>query len=108
MDKIKNIEFIIFDLDGTLVDSREDIVASVNFTLRNIGLKERAKQEILSYVGSGIEDLIEKSLGENKSDLLSKALSIFEKYYKKHSADKTVLYPGVKDIVGPYPSSGYS
>ena len=95
----KYIDLIIFDLDGTLVDSREDIANAVNFTLKDIGLKEKSKQEISSYIGKGVEDLIRKSLGERQDALFGRALSVFEEYYRKHSTDKSVLYPNVKEIL---------
>jgi len=96
---VKYIELIIFDLDGTLVDSREDIANAVNFTLKYTGLKEKSKQEISSYIGKGLEDLIRKSLGKRQGALLGRALSVFEEYYRKHSTDKSVLYPNIKEIL---------
>lgn len=96
---MKYIDLIIFDLDGTLVDSRDDIANAVNFTLKKIGLKEKSISEISSYIGTGIEDLIGKSLGNKQEVLLTRALSVFEKYYRKHSADNSVLYPNVKEIL---------
>lgn len=90
---------IIFDLDGTLVDSREDIAGAVNFTLENLGLKEKSIGEISSYIGRGVEDLIRKSLGKRQDVLFKKAISIFEEYYRKHSTDNTTLYPHVKEIL---------
>jgi len=96
---MKYINLIIFDLDGTLVDSRDDIANAVNFTLKKIGLKEKSISEISSYIGTGIEDLIGKSLGNKQEVLLTNALSVFEKYYRKHSTDNSVLYPNVKEIL---------
>lgn len=96
---MKYIDLIIFDLDGTLVDSRDDIANAVNFTLKKIGLKEKSISEISSYIGTGVEGLIRKSLGNKEEVLLKKALSAFEEYYKKHSTDNSVLYPNVKEIL---------
>lgn len=95
----KPIGLIIFDLDGTLVDSREDIAGAVNFTLKQFGLKEKSLSEITSYIGSGLEELIRKSLGEKKDSLLNEAVSRFEQYYTLHSVDKSRLYPGVKEVL---------
>lgn len=94
------VDLIIFDLDGTLVDSRKDIVEAVNFTLKKTALQEKCPEEIISYVGTGVEDLLKKSLGEKNNRLLKKAVSIFEKYYKKHFLNNTVLYPNVKEALG--------
>ncbi len=96
---MKYIDLIIFDLDGTLVDSRDDIANAVNFTLKKIGLKEKSIAEITSYIGTGVEDLIRKSLGNKQEAFLTKALSVFEEYYRKHSTDNSVLYPNVKEIL---------
>jgi len=95
----KHVDSIIFDLDGTLVDSGKDIVSSVNFTLKNIGLKEKSGEEVLSYVGTGVIDLMRKSLGEERAGLSNKALTIFEAHRRKHSTDHTVLYPGVRETL---------
>jgi len=96
---MKYIDLIIFDLDGTLVDSRDDIANAVNFTLKKIGLKEKSISEISSHIGTGVEDLIRKSLGNKEEVLLKRALSVFEEHYKKHSTDNSVLYPNVKEIL---------
>lgn len=96
---MKYVELIIFDLDGTLVDSRRDIANAVNLTLKNLGLKEKSIQEISSYIGRGVVDLLRKSLGERDDVLLKKALSIFEEYYRRHFADNSTLYPDVKDVL---------
>lgn len=93
------IDLIIFDLDGTLVDSIEDIANAVNFTLKEVGLEEKSIQEISSYVGTGTEDLIRKSLGKNEDTLFEKALSLFKEYYKKHPVDNSRLYPGAREIL---------
>ena len=96
---MKSIDLIIFDLDGTLIDSRQDIVNAVNFTLKEIGLKEKSVPEISSYIGMGVGDLIRKSLG-NKQDLLfERALSLFEAYFRKHSTDNSVFYSGAGEIL---------
>lgn len=96
---MKYIELIIFDLDGTLVDSRMDIANAVNFTLKNLNLKQKSIRELSSYIGRGVEDLLRKSLGEKKDILLKKALLVFEEYHRKHSTDNTTLYPNVKEVL---------
>ncbi len=100
MQKIKRgIQFIIFDLDGTLVDSKNDIIQAVNFTLRKIGVEERKSHEISSYIGTGVHDLLKKSLGGKKDLFFEKALSVFQEYFSTHYADTSILYPNVKKIL---------
>jgi len=94
----KNIELIMFDLDGTLVDSMKDIANAGNFTLENFGLMKKSEQEITSYVGEGREHLVKKLLGDKQS-FLKEAVSVFGEYYKKHSMDNSILYPNVKEIL---------
>jgi len=95
----KYVELIIFDLDGTLVDSKRDIAFAVNFTLKKLGLAERQENEIDSFIGTGINDLIRKSLGEKNENYSDKALSIFSDYFTKHYADYSTLYKGVREIL---------
>jgi phosphoglycolate phosphatase len=96
---MREIELIIFDLDGTLIDSRQDIVNGINFTLRQLCLEEKSFDEIISYVGKGIEQLIEDVTGNSSTKLTAKALGIFRDYYKKHPADHAYIYSGVKEVL---------
>lgn len=96
---MKYVDLIIFDLDGTLVDSMDGIVNAINFTLKNLSLKEKGKQEISSYVGRGVEYLIRKSLGNEQDVLLKKALPIYEEYFRKHAIDNSTLYSNVKEAL---------
>lgn len=93
------IDLIIFDLDGTLVDSRQDIANAVNYTLKEVGLKMRSLSEISSFIGTGVEDLIRRSLDGNQINLFEKGLSTFLDYYKNHYLETTCLYPGVREIL---------
>lgn len=95
---MKNIDLIIFDLDGTLLDSKEAIADGVNFALKEVGLQEKSKAEIISYIGTGVDDLIIKSLGEEKEGLFAKTKTAFENY-RKNLPDGSHLYPGVKEIL---------
>ena len=93
------MDLIIFDLDGTLIDSRKDIANAVNHTLKEVGLEEKSVSEISSYIGTGVEDLIRRSLGKRQDSLFKKALSVFIEYYREHCLDNTYLYSGVKDVL---------
>ena len=96
---MREIELIIFDLDGTLVDSRQDIVNAVNFMLTSLSLVEKPPEEIISYVGKGVGELIKSSLGQNADGLKDKALQIFKSYYREHPADYAYVYPGVSETL---------
>lgn len=96
---MKYVDLIIFDLDGTLIDSRQDIAGAVNYTLGELGLREKSISQISSYIGRGVQDLIRKSLGGKQYSLFNKALPLFEEYYRSHCADNPVLYSGVKEIL---------
>jgi phosphoglycolate phosphatase len=93
------VDLIIFDLDGTLIDSRQDIANAVNFSLNKVGRGEKTIAEISSYIGMGLDDLIRKSLGESKSHLFDKAKARFEEYYREHCTDNSVLYPQVRETL---------
>jgi 2-phosphoglycolate phosphatase len=99
MQVSKEVDAIIFDLDGTLIDSRRDIVNAVNFTLRSLGLRERPFNEIVSYVGHGIRDMLRKCLNPDNENSLDKAVDIFEEFFLEHALDETVLYLHVRDIL---------
>ena len=96
---IKNIELIIFDLDGTLVDSKQDIINAINFMLKEMSLPEKSNEEIISYVGKGIDELLVKSLESQDTDVNNKGLALFKSYYEKHPADHAYLYKGVEETL---------
>lgn len=90
---------ILFDLDGTLIDSRKDITDSVNRMLTSLNLPPKEESLIASFVGSGVTNLIRKSLGEEQESLFERALKIFRQDYDEHLLDHTSLYPDVRDVV---------
>ena len=98
MQKIP-IDLLLFDVDGTLVDSRNDIANAMNFALRAVGVPEKRHEEIVSYIGTGVIDLVRRSLGAGYSDLAEQAIEIFSGYYLEHSADTSKLYPHVKETL---------
>jgi phosphoglycolate phosphatase len=94
-----SIQLVIFDLDGTLIDSRLDLVHSVNAALRHIERPELPPEVIASYVGDGAPILIQRALGGEASDeaLIRKGLQFFLAYYREHKLDHTTVYPGVAE-----------
>jgi phosphoglycolate phosphatase len=93
----RSIQLVIFDLDGTLIDSRLDLVHSVNAALRHIGRPELPDDVIASYVGDGAPVLMQRALGGEEVDeaLVRKGLEFFLSYYRAHKLDHTTVYPGV-------------
>src|SRR5579862_2072162 len=96
-----SIKLVIFDLDGTLIDSRLDLVHSVNAALRHIGRPELPDEVIASYVGDGAPILIQRALGGEAVDeeTVRKGLQFFLSYYREHKLDHTTVYDGVKQAL---------
>jgi phosphoglycolate phosphatase len=91
---------LIFDLDGTLIDSSEDLAISVNATLRNAGRAELDRDTIQSYVGNGAGLLIKRAFGPDASEAaVADGLAFFLKFYRAHALEHTKLYPGVREAV---------
>ena len=91
---------LIFDLDGTLVDSKKDLTASVNYIRNQFDLPVLTEQEIARFIGNGALMLIRRALGPKASEPdVQEALQLFLSYYRAHMLDSTVLYPGVLDTL---------
>lgn len=92
-----SIQLVVFDLDGTLIDSRLDLVHSVNAALLHIGRPALPEEIIASYVGDGAPVLMQRALGGEKIDeaVVRKGLEFFLSYYREHKLDHTTVYPGV-------------
>jgi phosphoglycolate phosphatase len=90
------IRLLIFDLDGTLIDSKTDLVLSVNAMREHMGLTRLEPEVVVSYVGQGVTILIRRALGDGASDEeVTRARAIFLDDYRCHLLDNTVPYPGV-------------
>jgi phosphoglycolate phosphatase len=96
-----SVRALIFDLDGTLIDSRLDLVHSVNAALRHIGRAALPDDVIASYVGDGAPILIQRALGGEVVDdeLVRQGLQFFLFYYREHKLDHTTVYAGVKEAL---------
>ena len=91
---------LIFDLDGTLIDSRLDLANSVNATRANLGLPPITNETVYSYVGNGVPVLIKRALGDGASESeLQSAQEFFLRYYREHMLDYTTLYPGTAEAL---------
>jgi len=94
------VRLLIFDLDGTLIDSRLDLVYSINATLQHLGREPLPHETIESYVGNGVSVLIHRSLGPGASEgEVQRGQEFFLAYYREHMLDNTVIYPGVLEAL---------
>ena len=92
------MDLLIFDLDGTLIDSKLDLVHAVNATRLHMGMGPLENETVASYVGNGAPVLIRRVLGEHATeDEVREALEYFLEYYRDHKLDYTRLYPGVRE-----------
>ena len=97
---LNNIKLVIFDLDGTLIDSERDLAAAVNAMLVNYGRKELPLEVIGTYIGDGAPMLIRRALGDPADrDFLQEALNFFLAYYRQHKLDSTRPYDGIKEAL---------
>lgn len=98
--KFSKARVLIFDLDGTLIDSRLDLVHSVNATLSHLGRPALPHELIESYVGNGVSMLMQRALGEGSTEEERfRAQEFFLSYYREHMLDNTVPYPGVMEAL---------
>lgn len=93
-------QLVIFDLDGTLIDSRLDLIHSVNAMLRHLGRPELPGDVVASYVGDGAPMLVRRALGDPKDEKFFKsALDYFLAFYKEHKLDHTKVYAGIPEAL---------
>ena len=95
-------KLLIFDLDGTLIDSKRDIASSVNLTFRDVGLPEKPREMIYGYVGNGVRQLIIDAVESDSPELVDRALHIFRGHYLRHLLDETRLFPGIETALHHY------
>jgi phosphoglycolate phosphatase len=93
------VDLMIFDLDGTLIESKWDIAQSVNFTLAQLGLPERPIEEIFGFVGDGVKRLLRLAVGEGSQTRFEDALKVFRGHYLEHCLDRTSFYPGIEPML---------
>jgi phosphoglycolate phosphatase len=95
-----SMKLVIFDLDGTLIDSRLDLIHSVNAMLRHFKHPELPGEVVASYVGDGAPMLVRRALGDPDDDgFFKEALEFFLAYYREHKLDHTVVYDGIADAL---------
>ena len=93
------VKLAVFDLDGTLVDSREDLYLAVTHALAELGLPPRSREEVVSYVGDGAVALLTRSIAPREHQLET-AVALWREHYSRHLLDHTRLYPGIAAVLG--------
>lgn len=105
----RSYDTVIFDLDGTLLDTLEDLADAVNYALREKGMPERTLAEIRQFVGNGVYRLIELSVpGGSTNPTFEEVLSLFRSHYAVHCNDKTCAYDGVLPLLRELAAEGYA
>lgn len=101
------MDLLIFDLDGTLVDSRLDLANAVNAMRSHLGMSLLTNERVYTYVGHGAPVLVRRSLGDQATDpVVEKALAFFMEYYGAHCLEHTTLYPGVRQSLDRFRGAG--
>lgn len=99
---------VVFDLDGTLLNTLEDLMDAVNFALRSKQMPERSLEEIRNFVGNGIAKLLQRSVPAGTGEEETKeALEIFREYYGVHCQDKTNPYDGILELLTQLKKAGF-
>jgi len=106
--KNEKFDLLVFDMDGTILNTLEDLLDATNFGLKNNGFPERTLEEVKWMVGRGMPKLIHSALPENHSDEdFDKTYKDFLDYYAVHSIDKTCAYEGIAEAVAALKGEGY-
>jgi phosphoglycolate phosphatase len=93
------VKLAVFDLDGTLVDSRKDLYLAVAHALSELGLPPRSLDEVVSFVGDGAVTLVSRAIAP-REHLLETAVALWREHYARHLLDHTRLYPGIAAVLG--------
>ena len=98
--KFAGVRALVFDLDGTLIDSKLDLALSIDATLKHMGRASLPHETIYSYVGNGAAALVRRALGDSVTDAeAEEGHRFFLAYYREHMLDNTVTYPGVREAL---------
>ena len=99
---------VLFDLDGTLLNTLDDLADSANFALRALDLPERSRADVRRFVGNGVRVLMERALPAGKDGLLEDAVALFCTHYQTHNAVKTKPYPKTQALLERLKEDGFA
>jgi phosphoglycolate phosphatase len=99
LSETSTIDLLLFDLDGTLADTKEDLATAVNLTLREFGVPEQPRERIFSFVGDGVRPLLARAFESRGPGAFDEALAVFRRHYLEHLLDTTRFYPGVEAVL---------
>ena len=95
-----NFETYVFDLDGTLLSTLDDLAASCNYALKSNGMPKRTLDEVRRFVGNGVKKLMERAVPDGlENPLFEKAYADFRQHYMNHNLDTTQPYPGIMEML---------
>ena len=90
---------ILFDLDGTLLDTLQDLTDAVNYTMEQFGYPKRTDREVRSFLGNGARELIRRAMGVEDCPAVDQALAVYIPYYNAHNLEKTKPYDGILEVL---------
>ena len=93
------VDLLLFDLDGTLADTKADLATAVNLTLRDFELPQHPPERIYTFVGDGVRTLLARAFESQGAKAFEDALVVFRAHYLDHLLDQTRLYPGVEKVL---------
>lgn len=98
--EMRKYDAVLFDFDGTLVNTLEDLTNSVNYTLKSYGFESKSAEEIRSYLGDGADTLIKRALPQGIDDATTaKALDTYMTHYLEHCMDNIAIYPDIEETI---------
>lgn len=101
------IDTIVFDLDGTLLNTLDDLMDSVNYALGTFGFPARTYDEVRRFVGNGVRLLVERALPDGEKQHTDACLAVFSQHYDKNKTNKTRPYEGIPEMLTAIKAAGY-